>query len=201
MRITYKIFTLIFILSLAFIENAQGQKIIVSEDAFIQGGEASGTAFGETTPKNLRIFKSLENSKYSRITYLKFKLPKNLNTISSIELNILLKVYKDEENPVATFNLVVFASENDNWNELSITWDDALKLGSKLGETEIKQSFDDKNQMVRIKLNANEVSKFVDGKKDRDLTLALFNYNFNKISAMAASKEQSKNAAAFLLVE
>ncbi|MGB2273786.1 MAG: DUF7594 domain-containing protein, partial [Flavicella sp.] len=171
------------------------QKIMVKEDVFIQGGETEFTAFGEQKPKNLRIYKSQTSDKYSRITYLKFEMPKKLKSADKISLHIPLKVYPNEDNPDATFNLEVFAVENDKWRELSITWDDALELGSMVGSMEVPQSVDGKNQRLEIELDAKEVSKLFNGKKDRKVTLALLNNNFNRVSAMAPSKEQSSKVA------
>lgn len=191
----------IALLFVTYVKAQSQQKIVVSEDAFIEGGESSNTAFGETTPKNLRIFKSLDDSKYSRITYLKFTMPKKMERLNTVELNIPLKVYKNEVDQNATFNLQVFAVENDKWNEFTITWDDALELGEMVGEIEVKQSLDDKNQWIKIKLNQEIINNKFDGNKDRNITLALLNYKFNKISAMAPSKEQSDKTASYLLIE
>jgi len=193
----------IIALSFVFITNtnAQSKKIVVSEDAFIQGGETSDTAMGESSPKNLRIFNSLADSKYARITYLKFSTPKKLKSVKKVTLHIPLKVYVNEDKPDATFNLEVFAIENDKWRELSITWGDALELGPLVGKIEVPQSLNNKNQKISIELNADEVSKLFNGKKDRKITLALLNSNFNKISAMAPSKEQSTKVASYLTIE
>ncbi|MFB9058093.1 DNRLRE domain-containing protein [Mariniflexile ostreae] len=201
MKTLQKISALFFIGACTCAINAQSQKITVSEDAFIQGGETSGTAFGQSTPKNLRIFNSKSDNKYSRTTYLKFTLPKKIENLKAVELNINLKVYKSDEDPKAMFNLQIYAVENDTWNEATITWNDTLELGSLVGEIEVPQSLDDKNQNLKIKLNAEEISKLVDGKKDREITLALLNSNFNKIGGMAASKEQSDKNASFLLID
>ena len=181
--------------------NAQKKKIVVSEDAFIQGGDSADTAMGEKSPKNLRIFNSNAESKYARITYLKFSTPKKMKKVSKAILHIPLKVYKNEDKPDATFNLEIYAVENDRWRELSITWNDALELGELLASKEIGQSLDNKNQKLTIELNADELSKLFDGKKDRKITLALVNSNFNKISAMAPSKEQSTKVASYLEIE
>lgn len=187
--------------ALSINSNAQSKKITVSEDAFIQGGNTSDTPFGETNPKNLRIFKSNEDTKYSRITYLKFNTPKKLKNVTKVTLHIPLKVYIKEDEPDATFNLEVYAVENDKWRELSITWSDALELGEMVGTIEVPQSVDGKNQKLAIELDAKEISKLIDGKKDKKITLALVNSNFNKVSAMAPSKEQSPKVASYLMIE
>lgn len=180
---------------------AQSKKIVVSEDTFIQGGNTADTAMGEVSHKNLRIFNSNADSKYARITYLKFNMPKKLKKVKKATLHIPLKVYKNEDKLEATFNLEIFAVENDRWRELSITWNDALEVGELIGSMEVGQSLDNKNQKLAIELDADLLSELFDGKKDRKVTLALMNNNFNKISAMAPSKEQSTKVAAYLVVE
>jgi hypothetical protein len=193
----------ILLVSILFIgaTQAQKQKIKVSEDTFIQGGDTANKAMGEAMPKNLRIFNSEADSKYARIVYLKFNMPKKLKSAKKITLHIPLKVYKNEDKPDATFNLEIFAVENDKWRELSITWNDALELGELVGSMEVGQSLDNKNQKLSIELDAEKVSELFNGKKDRKVTLALLNSNFNKISAMAPSKEQSTKAGSYLEIE
>lgn len=193
----------ILVVAILFIgtTQAQKQKITVSEDAFIQGGNTADTAMGENSPKNLRIFNSQADTKYARVAYLKFNMPKKLKKVSKATLHIPLKVYKNEDKPEETFNLEIFAVENDRWRELSITWNDALELGELLASEEIGQSLDNKNQKLSIELDAEKLSELFNGKKDRKVTLALLNNNFNKISAMAPSKEQSKKVAAYLIIE
>lgn len=196
--------TILSILAIAlfYTTNIEAQtKITVKEDAFIQGGNTEDTAMGEAFPKNLRIYKSQDDDKYSRITYLKFEMPKKMKSADKITLHIPLKVYLKKEDPEATFNLEVFAVENDKWRELSITWSDALELGEKVASIEVPQSFDGKNQKLAIELDAKKVSELFNGKKDRKVTLALLNNNFNRVSAMAPSKEQSPKVASYLMVE
>jgi len=196
-----KLITLSAIVAICLGAQAQTTKLTVKEDAFIQGGNTSDTAFGETSPKNLRIFNSEADSKYARITYLKFETPKKLNKINKATLHIPLKVYENKSNPEATFHLEVYAVENDKWRELSITWSDKLALGALVGSMEVPQSKDGKNQKLTISLDAAKVSELFNGKKDRKITLALVNTNFNKISSMAPSKEQSPKSASYLIIE
>ena len=196
-----KLITFVAIVAISFGLQAQSQKLKVKEDAFIQGGDTSDTAFGETSPKNLRIFNSNADSKYARVAYLKFETPKKLKSVKKVTLHIPLKVYVNEDKPEATFNLEIYAVENDKWRELSITWSDALELGELVGSMEVPQSKDGKNQKLAIELDAKIVSELFDGKKDRKITLALVNSNFNKISAMAPSKEQSQKVASYLIIE
>ena len=59
-------------------QSINAQKIMVLEDAFVQGGENSNDVMVNTQPKALKVFNSKADSKYARITYLKFKLPKRI---------------------------------------------------------------------------------------------------------------------------
>lgn len=194
----------ILVLSLVFMISIQAQekkKINVSEDTFIEGGSSSSTAMGEKHPKNMRIFNSNDESKYARIGYMKFSIPKKIKEINTVELHFPLKVYKTDKNPNGKFGLEVYAVENDNWNEKTITWDEALELGSLLGEIKVSQSLDGKNKKIKITLEVEEFKKMLKGKKDRKVTLALTNQDFNKVSAMAPTKEQSGKSAAYLIIK
>jgi len=175
------------------------EKIIVSEDAFIEGGSSAGIAMGSTKPKNIRIFNSNDNSKYARIGYLKFKLSKKIKTVNKVSLCIPLKVYKTAKNPTGKFELEIMAIEDDNWSEKTITWNNALTLGKQLGATAVSQSMDEKNQLLTIQLDAAILTTLIN-KKDKTVSLALTNRKFNKVNAMAPSKEQSKRVAAYLLI-
>lgn len=189
---------LICLFAIAFNGLAQ-EKIMVSEDAFIQGGPSANIAMGTNKQKNIRIFKSNDNSKYARIGYLKFTLPKTIKSVQKVQLCIPLKVYKSAKNPTGKFELEVMAIENDDWNENTITWNQALILGKQLGAASISQSENGKNQLVTITLDATVFNSLLH-KKDKTVSLGLTNTKFNKVNAMAPSKEQSKRAAAYLLI-
>lgn len=199
MKKTINVF--IFMFLSCIISNAQTKKFVVSEDAYVQGGETANETFGETKPKNLLILNSLENTKYARISYLKFSLPKKMAEASSIELNLLIKVYKKEELPDLNFNLEVVGVKNDNWSESTINWDNKPELGVVLCTTELKQSLNNESNWVKLKLDAQEFNKLFDSAKDREVTIALVNTNFNKISAIAQSKESFSNNAAYLQID
>jgi len=189
---------LICLFAITFSGLAQ-EKIIVSEDAFIEGGTSASIAMGSTKPKNIRIFNSDDNSKYARIGYLKFKLSKKIKSVTKVSLCIPLKVYKTAKNPTGKFELDVMAIENDNWSEKTITWNNALTLGKQLGATAVSQSMDGKNQLLTIQLDPSIFTTLIN-KKDNIVSLALTNRKFNKVNAMAPSKEQSKRVAAYLLI-
>ncbi|MBL4746391.1 MAG: DNRLRE domain-containing protein [Flavobacteriaceae bacterium] len=193
-----KYLVLICLFTLTFNGLAQ-EKIMVSEDTFIQGGPSADIAMGATVPKNIRIFNSNANSKYARIGYLKFNLSKKIKTVKNVRLCIPLKVYKSAKNPTGKFELEVMAIENDNWSENSITWNDALTLGKQLGAISVSQATNGKNQLLTIQLDVAVFNSLI-LKKDTTVSLALTNTNFNKVNAMAPSKEQSKRVAAYLLI-
>jgi hypothetical protein len=197
MKKTFNIIILSILCSI--ISNAQTKKITISDDAFVQGGETANETLGETKSKNLLIFNSKENTKYARITYLKFPLPKIMTEGTTIELNIAIKVYKNEANPDLNFNLEVVGVKNDNWSESTITWNNKPELGVVLGATEIKQSVNNELQLVKVKLDAQEFKKLYEN--DREVTIALVNNNFNKISAMGQSKESYAKNAAYLQID
>jgi hypothetical protein len=193
-----KIIAIIALVSTTYGITAQSQKLTVKEDVFIQGGDTSDTAFGETKPKGLFVYKSHAGSKYSRITYLKFETPKKLKSVKKVTLHIPLKVFPNK-NTDAPFTLDVHAVENDRWRESSITWSDALELGELVASIEVEQG--DKVQRLAIELDAKIISNLFDGKKDRNITLALYNSKFNSVSAMAPSKESNIKNASYLVIE
>lgn len=189
---------LICLFAITFSGIAQ-EKIMVSEDTFIEGGPSASIAMGATIHKNIRIFNSNANSKYARIGYLKFKLSKKIKTVEKVSLCIPLKVYKTPKNPTGKFELEVMAIENDNWSENTITWNNALAIGKQLGATSVTQSADGKNQLLTIELDATIFNSLIN-KKDKTVSLALTNSKFNKVNAMAPTKEQSKRVASYLLI-
>jgi len=189
---------LICLFAITFSGIAQ-EKIVVSEDVFIEGGTSASIALGTAKPKNIRIFNSNANSKYARIGYLKFKLSKKIKSVKKVSLCIPLKVYKTPKNPTGKFELDVMAIDNDDWSENTITWNDALTLGKQLGAASVSQSANGKNQLLTIQLDAVVFNTLIN-KKDKTVSLGLTNTKFNKVSAMAPTKEQSKRVAAYLLI-
>ncbi len=201
MKIILKITLLLFIFSISL--NAQDKKmkkVRIIEDAFIQGGQTSSTAFGTKKPKDLYVFNSEADSKYSRITFLKFKLDRKQKEVSSVELIINIKVYLSKTSDDDKFSLQVYGVEDDNWDESSITWDDAPELDEVLGSALIEQSKDSRTHTVKITLDADKFNKLI-GKKDKYVTLALFNDNFNKISSKVHAKEQGFSNSAYLKIK
>ena len=197
MKNTFSIIILCILCSI--ISNAQTKKITISDDAFVQGGETANENLGETRPKNLLIFNSKDNTKYARITYLKFPLPKKMTEVNTVELNFLIKVYKNESNPDLNFNLEAVGVQNDNWSESTITWNNKPGLGVVLGAAEVKQSLNyEPGQWVKLKLDVQEFKKLY--QNDSEITIALVNNNFNKISAISQSKESYSKSAAYLQI-
>jgi hypothetical protein len=198
-----KTITLFFILITLSINqfSAQSYKILVSEDAFVQGGQTADDNLGKTAIKKLMVGNSKANNKYARKTFLKFTLPSNLNSFNSITLNIPIKVFKSDVNPGVKFKLDIFLVKNNNWKEDKITWNNAEEVDSKIGSIEIAQSQNDKNEWHKIELDASLIKELLKVQKGNILTLALLNIDFNKTSAIMPSKEQSKKTASYLIIE
>lgn len=135
-KFIFNICALIFLCCVA--SNAQTKTITISEDAFVQGGETADEALGGTKPNNLMVYNSKQNTKFSRITYLKFSLPKKMTEITKLELNIPIKVFKKEDNPDLTFNIEVLGVNDDNWSESTITWNTKPELAQVLGTVELQ---------------------------------------------------------------
>ncbi len=191
---------ILFICVFAFTINGLSQeKIIVSEDTFIQGGSSADIAMGVEKQKNIRIFNSNASSKYARIAYLKFKFSKKIKTVKKVRLCIPLKVYKSTKNPTGKFKMEVMAIQNDSWSENTITWNTVLTLGKQLGTASISQSENGKSQQVTIQLDPT-IFNTLRNKKDSIISIALTNTTFNKVNAMTPSKEQSKRVAAYLII-
>ena len=199
MKTIFLFFALLILFTNQF--KAQSTKIIVTEDAFVQGGETASEALGETANKKLLVGNSKADTKYARKTFLKFNVDTNVNSINKVILHIPIKVFKSDVNPDATFKLAIFLGKNNNWKEDKITWNTAEEVDLKIGNIEIVQSQTDKNEWQQIVLDANVITEFLKGQKGTMLTLALLNVDFNKISAIMPSKEQSKKTASFLTIE
>lgn len=190
----------ILIVSVILIANtyAQSERINVYEDTFIQGGETADEAFGETKANLLRVANSEKDNKYARISYLKFKMPKNVDDITKVELYINIKVFKKSKFPEEKFKLSIFGLEDDDWRENNITWEDALDIGSKIGYIEQPQALNDKTTRIKIELDIDELKKIF-SRKDRYLSIALASYE-NKISAVVTSKDSSTKFGPYLRV-
>ena len=197
-----KTFVLIFgfLCFLSFNLQAPQERINALEDAFIQGGETSTEAFGETKAKILHIGHSDKNSKYARITYLKFKMPKNFESIKKINLLINIKVFKKDDFPDDTFALSVFLVNTDNWSESNVTWEDALELGPKIAHINLPQTKTDKSEEVKIELDVNEIKDNFSKKRGSVLSLALTSYE-SKMSAVVTSKDNSPKFGPYLVLE
>lgn len=156
--------------------NAQSKKIEIAESAYIQGGETALEALGVSKPDALLVFNSKTSTKYSRITFLKFKLPQDVENVQSIELNLRIKVFKDKVFPDSKFDLDVQAVPNSKWSSESITFNNAPKLGIVLGSTQVNQSVDDKSfEWVKIKLYVDGVNELIKDSKKHTITIALAN--------------------------
>lgn len=155
--------------------NAQSKKIKTTEAVFIQGGKTGDEAFGTTKPDVILVARSNTNTHWSRTGLLKFKFPKEIQSLKSVDINIPIKVYKNSENPDLKFSLDVQAVSENNWSKTTITWNNAPKLENVLGNLLLDQSLDDKLSMVTIKLDAKAVESLLKKSKDGEITLALTN--------------------------
>lgn len=155
--------------------SAQSVKIEIAEAAFIQGGETALEAFGVTKPGTLLVLNSKTNTKYSRTTFLKFKLPQGVESVKSAEIVLQIRVFKDKVFPDSKFDLDVQAVPDSKWSSQSITFNNAPKLGAILGSAQVNQSLDDKFEWVKIKLYADSVNELIKNSIKRTITIALAN--------------------------
>lgn len=168
---------------------AQTKKIKASEGTFVQGGETADETFGVSKPDVLFVLNSKTNTKWSRIGFLKFKLPEGVKSLKSVELNIKIKVFKKEEFPDSKFDLDVQAVPEGKWSSKSITFNNAPKLGTVVGSVQLDQSLDDKLKSVSIKLDAEAVNKLLEESKDGEITIALANNISAKTAAILGVKD------------
>lgn len=163
--------------------NAQSEKIKILESAFVQGGETSLEAFGVSKPENMLVFNSKTNTKYSRTTFMKFKIPEGMNCLNSVRISLQIVVFKNKDFPDSKFDLDVQAVPEGKWSSQSITFNNAPKLGDVLGSAQLDQSLDGKMGRVEIKLKEETVNKLIKESKNGILTIALANNVFSRISA------------------
>lgn len=169
--------------------NAQSDKITAIECAYVQGGETALEAFGVTKPDALLVFNSKTNTKYSRITFMKFKLPQGVESVKSVEFNIRIKVFKDKTFPDSKFDLDVQGVPNSKWSSQSITFNNAPKLGYVLGSAQVNQSVDDKRlEWIKIKLDVEAVNELIKDSKKRTISLALAN-NISALTGASVGKD------------
>lgn len=168
---------------------AQAQKatkVKVAQDAFIQGGETSTEALGTSLADRLRIQKSDGNDKYSRSTYLKFVFDAQKD-FSSAVLNVCVKVNASKNDADAQFSLDVYSSENEAWDEASITFEKCPAIKDFLGQATLAPN--ENNDWVQIELNAQMLKNLIKANKGF-VTLVLYNKDFNQTSAEVISKER-----------
>lgn len=178
--------------------NIYGQeKIMVLEDAFVQGGNTSDAVLGVEDSKQLKVFNSKKTTKYARTTYLKFELPEEAKQASKITLHIPVKVY-DKNAPGNSFQLDVYATKTNNWSESKLTFNNKPEISNLLATKSLPAT--EKHTKVSIDLDVNQLKNHLKESKTNVITLALLNNDFNKTSAMMPSKEKSKKVASFLTI-
>jgi hypothetical protein len=94
-------------------------------DSYIQGGDNSGTNFGDN--EDIRI-KGSDNLNFCRKGLLQF----DLSSISEVN-TATLRLYANVAN---SYTLTAFAT-TDDWDESSVTWDSAPAEGSAIASTAI----------------------------------------------------------------
>lgn len=169
-----------------FSQAQKATKVKVAEDAFVQGGETATEALGATISDRLRIQKSDGNDKYSRSTYLKFAFDAQKD-FSSAVLNLCLKVNASKNDVDAQFSLDVYSSENEAWDEASITFEKCPAIQDLMGQTTLAPN--ENNDWVQIELNAETLKKLIKANQGT-VTLVLYNKDFNQTSAEVISKER-----------
>lgn len=179
---------------------SSSQKIQVSEDAFVQGGNTADEAFGSKVSNQIRIFNSNAKTKYARVGLLKFEVDQKMKDLNSVTLHINLKVYEKLDLPNAKFHLAIYGTDS-NWKEGTVTWKTAPKKGKQVGKTTVEQSPNGKKSWVSIDLNPQSFQTLVENSADGEASLMLRNDEFNNISAIMGTKEQNSKDTAYLIVE
>jgi len=169
--------------------SAKPVKIKVYQDAFVQGGETADKALGQTTAQRLRVMKSDDNDKYSRMTFLQFDL-KKVESFEELTLNICVRVLPNKKDAEAQFKLDVYSCLNNKWNETGITYNNKPEKDELLATDLLKPS--DDNVWVKIVLPADKIKELKANDKKGKITLVLFNssQDFNKTSIEVISKER-----------
>ncbi|MGQ7947296.1 CBM96 family carbohydrate-binding protein [Flavobacterium sp. WC2509] len=191
---TLSLIALLF-LSATIAVNAQSKKVKAFESSYVQGGETANETIGTAKPGTLFAYNSKTNTKYSRIGFLKFKLPKDVKSLKSVELNLNVKIFKNPANPEQKFVLDVQAITEGTWSPETVTFNNAPKLGEVIGSTLIEQSLDDQSHLVIIKLNNETVNNLLMNSKDGEITIALANNVEGKIGSVINGKD------AYLIIE
>lgn len=187
MKTIVKLLSVAMLLLISVNANAQKvQKIKVSQDAFVQGGETADEPMGVTTSDRLRVMKSTGDSKYSRITYLQFNL-KKVAVINDVELNVCVKVYESKDDASAQFSMDVMACEDNKWSENSITFNNKPEVGELLASVVVPTN--ENNEWVKISIPAEKIKELKD--KKGKVTLVIYNTDFNRTSGEIISKERT----------
>lgn len=181
--------------------NAQNNKVFVVEDTYVQGGETREQPLGKEDSNLLRIFTSENDTKYGRISFLKFNLPKNATNLSKLTLHIPIKVFNTTGDDTLQFALDVYTLENNNWSESELTWVTKPAYAQKVGAISIPKSTDEKHSWQVIELDAKVINDLIIAQKSTTLSIGLYNLTPNKTSALMPSKEKSKKLASFITFE
>ncbi|MEX0986189.1 MAG: DNRLRE domain-containing protein [Bacteroidales bacterium] len=125
-------FRLVTVLFIFFNLVVAAQTPVLLEDAFVQGGSNANDNFG--TESMIYVKSSPTNDTYSRRGYLKF----DVSVLSSIGiLSVELKLFAEYVNNTFQFGIYEVPGE---WDENSITWNNAPAMGTLISTVEIDKS-------------------------------------------------------------
>lgn len=188
MKIVMIVLGVLFMVASGNLEAQKAKKVMVWQDAFVQGGETSGEALGSTTPQRLRVMKSNGDDKYSRTTYLQFNL-KKVEDFTEVELNICVRVYPNKNDASAKYTYNVYSCDNNKWSETSITFNNKPEKGEVLATQTLEPK--DDNVWVKITLPADKVKELMKQDKKQKVTFVISNDDFNKTNMEIISKERT----------
>lgn len=133
-------------------------------DAFIWGGTNAANNFGKNSYLAVR---EATSDSYTRKAYVKFNL-NEIKTLASAKLRIYGKATKNG-------TLKVWGSEEKNWTETSITWNNAPSPTSEIASATISAASQyyefDVTDYVKEQVDATEVTFIITGANNEDIYL------------------------------
>jgi hypothetical protein len=145
-----------------FFSTLPPQTLVPTADAYVQGGSASGTNFGDRTTL---IAKSAGEDRFQRDAYLKFDITDlNIPTGGAVKLRLNGRLSDTSQTNVT---LGLFDAPRAKWGESSITWDNrpataARAIGSAVVTNE-------QNQVWEF-----DITNFLRNQKDAGRTIVTF---------------------------
>ncbi len=156
----------------------------VIDDAFVRGGSSSGANFGSNS---LIRVKESSNNQYTRHGLLRF----DVNSLSSAT-SATLYVYGSAQQQM---DIAVYKINNDNWQEESVTWNNAPSFSTYQGDLSVQTT----DQWYGIDVTSLVQGEIANG---GTLSIGLRDDNTTGITADFFSKENNGgNFGAFIAVE